>query len=361
MKEYQDKLEHIQCDPLSEQELLELKLQQHQIMLELLPYFQVKEAFRKKTHFETKNFRVMDEEESLDMVKQVSLIDDTHFGALYLSGNLKIYKINGLVLENMTLPFYEGKVIGMEALDQGLECYTNQSERLHFEIISNENIKVIETESVNIASSEVIDWGQDIIFMSSQYVVYLNDLNLCVALRGSDEVYEVGDDVSDQWSAITCDNSYVYIGTQDGSILVYSIKDSFELNHQLGLFESSITSLKLLDENHLIALGDSGQCVIISLDTFESQKIDSMTGHLYAIVANRDEALILNDEGETYLLERFFDEWTVNPWLHLTTDIVLGTHWKDKFIVQNLDGIWQAVNINKLRDYQKLFAIDLYK
>lgn len=361
MKEYQDQLEHIQLDTLSEQELLELKLQQHQIMLELLPYFQVKDDFRKKTHFETTNFRVMDEEESLDMVKQVSLIDDTHFGALYLSGALKIYKINGLVLENMNLPFYEGKVTGMMAHDHELECYTNQSECLHFEIITNENIKVIETESVNIASSEVVDWGQDIIFMSSHHVVYLNDLNLCVALRGSNDVYEVGDDVSDRWSAITCDDSYVYIGTQDGSILVYSIKDSFELNHQVGVFESSITSLKLLDENHLIALGDSGQCVIISLDTFESRKIDSMTGHLYSVVANRDEALILNDEGETYLLERFFDEWTLNPWIHLTTDIVLGTHWKNEFIVQNLDGIWQAVNINKLRDYQMLFAIDLYK
>ncbi|CAM4283949.1 hypothetical protein H9L01_09370 [Erysipelothrix inopinata] len=111
----------------------------------------------------------------------------------------------------------------------------------------------------------------------------------------------------------------------------------------------------------MIALGDSGQCVIISLDTFESRKIDSMTGHLYSVVANRDEALILNDEGETYLLERFFDEWTLNPWIHLTTDIVLGTQWKDGFIVQNLDGIWQAVSINKLRDYQSLFAIDLYK
>ncbi|CAM4283923.1 hypothetical protein H9L01_09375 [Erysipelothrix inopinata] len=192
MKEYQDQLEHIQLDTLSEQELLELKLQQHQIMLELLPYFQVKDDFRKKTNFETTNFRVMDEEESLDMVKQVSLIDDTHFGALYLSGALKIYKVNGLVLENMNLPFYEGKIIGMMAHDHELECYTNQSECLHFEIITNENIKVIETESVNIASSEVVDWGQDIIFMSSHHVVYLNDLNLCVALRGSNDVYEVG-------------------------------------------------------------------------------------------------------------------------------------------------------------------------
>lgn len=361
MKEYQDQLEHIQLETLSEQELLELKLQQHQIMLELLPYFQVKEDFRKKTHLERTNFRVMDEEESLDMVKQVSLIDDTHFGALYLSGTLKIYKINGLVLENMTLPFYDGNVIGMMGYVDGLECYTNQSELLRFEITENENIRVIETESVNIVSREVIDWGQDIIFMSSQFIVYLNELSLCLTLRDFDGVYKFGDDVSDRWSAITGDDSYVFIGTVDGSILVYSIKDSFELNHQLGLFESSITSLKLLDENHLIALGDSGQCIIVNLVTFESQRIDGMTGHLYSVVANRDEALILNDEGETYLLERFFDEWTLNPWIHLRTDIVLGTHWKDKFIVQNLDGIWQEVNINKLRDYQMLFAIDLYK
>ncbi|MEG0524666.1 MAG: hypothetical protein RR532_04705 [Erysipelothrix sp.] len=361
MKEYQNQLNLLQLDNLSEQELIKLKFQQHQIMLELLPYFQVQEAFRKKTNFETTNFRVMDEEDSLDMVKQVSLIDDTHFGVLYLSGVLKIYKINGLVLENMILPFYEGRVLGMMGFNCGLECYTNKSELLRFEIITNENIKVIETESVNIVSSEVVKWGQDIIFMSPQQTVYLNDLKLCLSIRDSDDGYEFDDEVSDRWSAITCDDSYVYIATQDGLILVYSIKDNFELHHQVRLFESSITSINLLDPNQLIALGDLGQCIIINVDTFESRRIEGMTGHLYTVIANRDEALILNDEGETFLLERFFDEWTLNPWIKLTTDIVLGTHWQDDFIVQDLDGIWQTVSINKLRDYQTLFAIDLYK
>lgn len=361
MRTYQNQVEKIRSNDLTKQQLLELKLQQHEVMTQLLPYFQIKDEFRKKTQFEITDFHVVDEEESLDMVKQVSLIDDSHFGTLYLSGAFKIYRINGEVLENMKLPFYEGKVIGMSSYEGKLECYTNRNELLNFEIVENENVKVIETETVIISLSEFVAWGQDIISLSPLNVVFLDDLSVSIFNRKTSQKNIFSDEISDSWSAITSDSSSVYIGTQEGVINVYNIDKGIELKQSYELFETSITHLKLLDDDYLIALGEAGQCTIVDLKTFETQEIKGMEGHLYSVIVNNEEALVLSDEGQIYMLEKFFDIWSLNPWVRNASEIVLGTSWQNNYIVQDIDGLWHSLSICKLRDYQSLYSIDLYK
>lgn len=126
-----------------------------------------------------------------------------------------------------------------------------------------------------------------------------------------------------------------------------------------------LRKIKLLeneDKNFekLAILGNDGIFIILDKDTFKVISREKLDGNLFDISTNSGTAIILSEDGNLYVFEENFNKWN----LKITLEDVFYTNiinFNEKnYLILNLDGKFERLNIDRVFSKDDLKNIALY-
>lgn len=126
-----------------------------------------------------------------------------------------------------------------------------------------------------------------------------------------------------------------------------------------------LRKIKLLeneDENFekLAILGNNGIFIILDKDTLKVISREKLDGNLFDISTNSGTAIILSEDGNLYVFEENFNKWN----LKITLEDVFYTNiinFNEKnYLILNLDGKFERLNIDRVFSKDDLKNIALY-
>ena len=126
-----------------------------------------------------------------------------------------------------------------------------------------------------------------------------------------------------------------------------------------------LRKIKLLeneDENFekLAILGNNGIFIILDKDTLKVISREKLDGNLFDISTNSGTAIILSEDGNLYVFEENFNKWN----LKITLEDVFYTNiinFNEKnYLILNLDGKFERLNIDRVLSKDDLKNIALY-
>lgn len=126
-----------------------------------------------------------------------------------------------------------------------------------------------------------------------------------------------------------------------------------------------LRKIKLLeneDENFekLAILGNNGIFIILDKDTLKIISREKLDGNLFDISTNSGTAIILSEDGNLYVFEENFNKWN----LKITLEDVFYTNiinFNEKnYLILNLDGKFERLNIDRVFSKDDLKNIALY-
>lgn len=163
-------------------------------------------------------------------------------------------------------------------------------------------------------------------------------------------------------------NNYFAIGTKTGEI--YFVKyenDKFNIIEKLDIMNEEIRQIKNLEDedgskNSLIAIGNRGQLRIFSLDGDIKVEIDNLEGNLFEIQSEAGTGVVLSEDGIVYLLEEDFNNWNLNEEIIIKNTFFISILKLDisKYLLMDVDGKLNLLNINRITAPEDLWSLPLY-
>lgn len=171
--------------------------------------------------------------------------------------------------------------------------------------------------------------------------------------------------INDLKDLVKIDKNIFIAAKLDGELIKIKVE-----KNKLGVLNRIQTNhilrkIKLLeneDENFekLAILGNNGIFIILDKDTLKVISREKLDGNLFDISTNSGTAIILSEDGNLYVFEENFNKWN----LKITLEDVFYTNiinFNEKnYLILNLDGKFERLNIDRVFSKDDLKNIALY-
>lgn len=171
--------------------------------------------------------------------------------------------------------------------------------------------------------------------------------------------------INDLKDLVKIDKNIFIAAKLDGELIKIKVE-----KNKLGVLNRIQTNhilrkIKLLeneDKNFekLAILGNNGIFIILDKDTFKVISREKLDGNLFDISTNSGTAIILSEDGNLYVFEENFNKWN----LKITLEDVFYTNiinFNEKnYLILNLDGKFERLNIDRVFSKDDLKNIALY-
>lgn len=171
--------------------------------------------------------------------------------------------------------------------------------------------------------------------------------------------------INDLKDLVKIDKNIFIAAKLDGELIKIKVE-----KNKLGVLNRIQTNhilrkIKLLeneDKNFekLAILGNDGIFIILDKDTFKVISREKLDGNLFDISTNSGTAIILSEDGNLYVFEENFNKWN----LKITLEDVFYTNiinFNEKnYLILNLDGKFERLNIDRVFSKDDLKNIALY-
>lgn len=113
----------------------------------------------------------------------------------------------------------------------------------------------------------------------------------------------------------------------------------------------------------LLVLGETGKLLVLNLDTFEKNlEINNLIGNLFTSSSNLGTVVVLSEDGIIYIIEENFSNWELSKNCTIkntfATDVI--SLKESKYILMNLEGKFDLLNISRINNTEDLWNLPLY-
>lgn len=211
-----------------------------------------------------------------------------------------------------------------------------------------------------------INFG-NILYLGDDNFIAENNSSICLG-KYSDSSFNLEKrylKINDLKDLVKIDKNIFIAAKLDGELIKIKVEKNklvvlnrIQTNHIL----RKIKLLENEDENFekLAILGNNGIFIILDKDTLKVISREKLDGNLFDISTNSGTAIILSEDGNLYVFEENFNKWN----LKITLEDVFYTNiinFNEKnYLILNLDGKFERLNIDRVFSKDDLKNIALY-
>lgn len=113
----------------------------------------------------------------------------------------------------------------------------------------------------------------------------------------------------------------------------------------------------------LLVLGEDGKLLVLNLGTFEKNlEINNLSGNLFTSSSNLGTVVVLSEDGIIYIIEENFSNWELSKNCTIkntfATDVI--SLKESKYILMNLEGKFDLLNVSRINNTEDLWNLPLY-
>lgn len=113
----------------------------------------------------------------------------------------------------------------------------------------------------------------------------------------------------------------------------------------------------------LLVLGEDGKLLVLNLGTFEKNlEINNLSGNLFTSSSNLGTVVVLSEDGIIYIIEENFSNWELSKNCTIkntfATDVI--SLKESKYLLMNLEGKFDLLNISRINNTEDLWNLPLY-